>query len=84
MSTATPSDPPLRAVVAHGHQRIVPVDKCLLLFWIGLRLRSTRHQIVQAHLSSDYEVAFDVMLYCMCREALGRRYEAQRNRWISA
>ena len=38
-------------------------------------LRATRHQIVQAHLSADYDVAFDAMLYCMCREAFANGYD---------
>ena len=39
-------------------------------------LRATRHQIVQAHLSADYDTAFDAMLYCLCRQTFGNGYEA--------
>lgn len=39
-------------------------------------LRAARHQIVQAHLSADFNVAFDVMLYCMCRNTFRNGYEA--------
>ena len=35
-------------------------------------LRYTRHYILRAHLSGDYEVAFDIMLYTLCRDVLGR------------
>ena len=38
-------------------------------------LRATRHQIVQAHLSADYDTAFDAMLYCLCRQTFGNSYD---------
>lgn len=37
-------------------------------------LRSTRHHILQAHLAGDYDVAFDVMLYTICSQALSHKY----------
>lgn len=35
-------------------------------------LRATRHQILKAHLAADYDTAFDVMLYTMCRDVIKR------------
>lgn len=32
-------------------------------------LRTSRHHIIRAHLACDYQVAFDVMLYTMCKQA---------------
>ncbi|KJS43141.1 MAG: plasmid partitioning protein ParB [Roseovarius sp. BRH_c41] len=37
-------------------------------------LRATRQHILRAHLAADFEVAFDVMLYALCEQALGRSY----------
>jgi hypothetical protein len=37
-------------------------------------LRASRHQILKAHLAADYETAFDVMLYSMCRQVLKSGY----------
>lgn len=37
-------------------------------------LRFTRHHILRAHLSVDYDVAFDIMLYTMCQEVFGKSY----------
>ncbi len=31
-------------------------------------LRTTRHHILRAHLSADYDVAFDIMLYTLCEQ----------------
>ncbi|WP_136661876.1 ParB/Srx family N-terminal domain-containing protein [Nitratireductor sp. XY-223] len=42
---------------------------------LGDELRATRHQIVQAHLSADFGVAFDAMLYSMCRQTFRNGYE---------
>lgn len=39
-------------------------------------LRFTRHHILRAHLSGDYDVAFDIMLYTMCQSVFGRSYGA--------
>jgi ParB family chromosome partitioning protein len=40
-------------------------------------LRTARHHILRAHLSADYDVAFDVMLYTLCENAFGRRHSTQ-------
>lgn len=42
-------------------------------------LRASRHQILKAHLAADYETAFDVMLYSMCKQVLqsGYGYESK-------
>ncbi|EAU39842.1 hypothetical protein FP2506_00470 [Fulvimarina pelagi HTCC2506] len=40
-------------------------------------LRATRHQILQAHLSADFETAFDLVLYSMCLEVFGIGYRAR-------
>lgn len=40
-------------------------------------LRTSRHHILRAHLSADYDVAFDVMLYTLSENAFGRRYSTQ-------
>lgn len=40
-------------------------------------LRTTRHHILRAHLSADYDVAFDVMLYTLCENSFGRRHSTQ-------
>jgi len=37
-------------------------------------LRTSRHHILRAHLSADYDVAFDAMLYSMCKKAFGTSY----------
>ncbi len=37
-------------------------------------LRTTRHHILRAHLSGDYDVAFDVMLYTMCQQILASNH----------
>lgn len=37
-------------------------------------LRYTRYHILRAHLSGDYDVAFDIMLYTMCQNVFGRSY----------
>ena len=37
-------------------------------------LRTARHHILRAHLAADYDVAFDAMLYSMCKKALGSGY----------
>lgn len=37
-------------------------------------LRTSRHHILRAHLSADYDVAFDAMLYSMCKKAFGTGY----------
>ncbi|MBB4000164.1 ParB/RepB/Spo0J family partition protein [Aureimonas pseudogalii] len=37
-------------------------------------LQAIRHQIFQAHLASDFEVAFDLMLFSMCQSAFGIGY----------
>ncbi len=42
---------------------------------LGDELRATRHQILQAHLSADFDVAFDAMLYSMCRQTFRNGYE---------
>lgn len=40
-------------------------------------LRTARHHILRAHLSADYDVAFDVMLYTLCENAFGSRYSTE-------
>ena len=40
-------------------------------------LRTARHHILCAHLSADYDVAYDVMLYTLCENAFGSRYSTQ-------
>lgn len=42
-------------------------------------LRASRHQVLKAHLAADYETAFDVMLYSMCKQVLtsGYGYESK-------
>lgn len=37
-------------------------------------LRATRHQILQAHLAADYDIAYDAMLYTMCQKAMAGGY----------
>ncbi len=37
-------------------------------------LRAIRHQIFQAHLASDFEVAFDLTLFSMCQAVLSSGY----------
>jgi len=37
-------------------------------------LRTSRHHILRAHLSADYDVAFDAMLYSMCKCAFSSSY----------
>lgn len=37
-------------------------------------LRTARHHILRAHLAADYDVAFDAMLYTMCKKAFGSGY----------
>ena len=37
-------------------------------------LRTARHHILRAHLAADYDVAFDAMLYSMCKKALASGY----------
>lgn len=37
-------------------------------------LRTTRHHILRAHLSADYDVAFDIMLYTLCEQAFSLGY----------
>ncbi|WP_062212924.1 ParB/RepB/Spo0J family partition protein [Aureimonas sp. AU12] len=37
-------------------------------------LRAIRHQVFQAHLASDFEVAFDLTLFSMCQAVLGSGY----------
>ncbi len=37
---------------------------------LARQLRATRHQIMQASLSADFETAFDAILYSMCRKIL--------------
>ena len=37
-------------------------------------LRATRQHILRAHLSADYNVAFDAMLYALCEQALSHAY----------
>ncbi len=37
-------------------------------------LRASRQHILRAHLAADYDVAFDVMLYALCEQALSRSY----------
>lgn len=37
-------------------------------------LRATRQHILRAHLATDFEVAFDAMLYALCEQTLGRSY----------
>ena len=37
-------------------------------------LRTSRHHILRAHLSADYDVVFDAMLYSMCKRAFGAGY----------
>ena len=37
-------------------------------------LRTARHHILRAHLAADYDVAYDAMLYTMCKKALGSGY----------
>ena len=37
-------------------------------------LRATRQHILRAHLSADYDVAFDAMLYALCEQALSHAY----------
>lgn len=39
-------------------------------------LRFTRHHILRAHLSGDFDVAFDIMLYTMCQQVFGASYGA--------
>ncbi|MBL4582972.1 MAG: ParB N-terminal domain-containing protein [Gammaproteobacteria bacterium] len=40
-------------------------------------LRTARHHILRAHLSADYDLAFDVMLYTLCENAFGRRHSTE-------
>ena len=37
-------------------------------------LRATRQHILRAHLSADYDVAFDAMLYALCEQTLSHAY----------
>lgn len=37
-------------------------------------LRTARHHILRAHIAADYDVAFDAMLYSMCKRAFARGY----------
>lgn len=37
-------------------------------------LRTARHHILRAHLSADYDVAFDALLYSMCKKTFGKGY----------
>lgn len=37
-------------------------------------LRATRHHILRAHLSADYDVAYDIMLYTLCEQAFSSGY----------
>lgn len=37
-------------------------------------LRTARHHILRAHLSADYDVTFDAMLYSMCKKTFGKGY----------
>ena len=37
-------------------------------------LRTARHHILRAHLAADYDVAYDAMLYTMCKKALASGY----------
>ncbi|MDD9908538.1 MAG: ParB/RepB/Spo0J family partition protein [Ahrensia sp.] len=37
-------------------------------------LRTARHHILRAHLSGDYDVAFDALLYTMCKRAFSPGY----------
>jgi len=39
-------------------------------------LRTARHHILRAHLSADYDVAFDAMLYAMCQKTFGKSYSS--------
>lgn len=40
-------------------------------------LRASRQHILRAHLAADYDVAFDVMLYALCEQALSRSYRTE-------
>ena len=37
-------------------------------------LRTARHHILRAHIAADYDVAFDAMLYSMCKRAFASGY----------
>ncbi len=39
---------------------------------LGDDLRAIRHQITQAHLAANFDVAFDLMLYSMCKDVFSR------------
>lgn len=59
-SYATPTDPTEVARKEQGIPRSLADD-----------LRATRHQILHAHLASDYATAYDTMLYAMAVSVLG-------------
>lgn len=61
-STPTPiSDPATALRKADGITQSLATD-----------LRSTRQHILRAHLSADYEVAYDTLLYALCEQALSQ------------
>lgn len=39
-------------------------------------LRTSRHHILMAHLAADYEVAFDALLYTLCKAEFGRCFSS--------
>ncbi|MCP1201073.1 ParB/RepB/Spo0J family partition protein [Notoacmeibacter sp. MSK16QG-6] len=56
------------------HPRTVALKEAGLTAALADDLRAIRHQIMQVHLAVDFEVAFDVMLYSMCRQTLSSGY----------